>query len=163
MTSVRKHLSVGKLRFYISDWLKNLFSSYVAASNLKWLVRVAETYYWSIHRYGSKIWEYGATNEVTSPKTLGTRLNSSMGKSAGKWASARPPLLPIKSYAAVESELMKEIEKLQHGRPCPPSWPFAHRITFPLIDFFFLPRPSPRPSVLYSFSLPPISFFRRKK
>lgn len=72
-----------------------------------------------------------ATNELTSPKMLGTSLNSSMGKSAGKWAST-PPLLPIKSYAAVEPELMKEIEKLQHRRtrssfsPSPPSHVSAH-------------------------------------
>lgn len=78
-----------------------------------------------------------ATNELTSPKTLGTGLNSSMGKSAGKWAST-PPLLPIKSYAAVEPELMKEIEKLQHRQTSASSFhPFATVSRFrSLISFF---------------------------
>lgn len=146
----------------------SLFSRSVAASNLKWFSR------WDIGMKVSYV-SMKAKSEnivqrmmVTSPKTLGTRLNSSMGKSAGKWASTRPPLLPIKSYAAVESELMKEIEKLQHDRPCPSSWPFAHRITFPLIDFFFRPPSSPLSrSYLYSFSLRPdaLSLFdgRNKK
>lgn len=49
---------------------------------------------------------------------------------------------------------MKEIEKLQHDRPCPSSWPFAHRITFPLIDFFFRPSPSlaPFPGPIFTLS-----------
>lgn len=98
-----------------------------------------------------------ATNELTSPKTLGTSLNSSMGKSAGKWAST-PPLLPIKSYAAVEPELMKEIEKLQapSAPPLPPA--LRHRLTFPLIDFFFSSSLSlPFPSI--SSRLPSLSVF----
>lgn len=140
MTLMKKSLSVENVRLY-KFFQSSLHSDrHEAASNLKRFSR--SRILWKV-KSGNI-----ATNEVTSPKTLGTRSNSSMGKSAGKWASTRPPLLPIKSYAAVESELMKEIEKLQHGRPCPPSWPFAHRITFPLIDFFFLPLP-----YLYSFSL----------
>lgn len=99
-----------------------------------------------------------ATNELTSPKTLGTGSNSSMGKSAGKWAST-PPLLPIKSYAAVEPELMKEIEKLQHRRTRLFLPPLRHRLAFPLIDFFFpsslLQPPSPSPNVSL---LPPPPF-----
>lgn len=83
-----------------------------------------------------------ATNGVTSPKTLDDSLGFQYGKVRREMSldsPLPPPLLPIKSYAAVESELMKEIEKLQLGRTCPlpPAWPFAHRITFPLIDFFF--------------------------
>lgn len=148
VTSVRKHLPVRKTTFLHF----NLFSRSVTVSNLKWLVRVAETYYWSIFAILRNEWSDLSQDAWDS-------LEFQYGKSAGKWASTRPPLLPIKSYAAVESELMKEIEKLQHDRPCPPSWPFAHRITFPLIDFFF--SPLPRFSTLFHFV--PISFFRRKK
>lgn len=98
-----------------------------------------EAEYWNI-----------ATNELTSPKTLGTSWSSSMGKSAGKWAST-PPLLPIKSYAAVEPELMKEIEKLQHRQPRLYLQPFATVSRFrSLISFFSL---FLRPSLIHSHCL----------
>lgn len=73
-----------------------------------------------------------------------------MGKSAGKWASTLP-LLPIKSYAAVEPELMKEIEKLQYRQPRPFLRPFATVSRFrSLISFFSL---FLRPSLHRSLSL----------
>lgn len=105
---------------------------------------------------------------LSLPRCLTTRLNFSIEKSAGKWASTRPPLLPIKSYADVESELMKEIEKLQRARgeadlvPHPGPSPIVSR--FRSLISFFTPSLLSRP--VYSFSLRrsdvPLSLPRQK-